>query len=77
VDLPLGADTAIGSGQRRSTTSSPTASRTSRCGTSLRNSGRATGCSTRGLLLDLLATGNRAGVDAAVEQWIELNAGML
>jgi AcrR family transcriptional regulator len=30
---------------------------------------------TRGLLLDLLATGNRAGVDAAVEHWIELNAG--
>jgi hypothetical protein len=30
---------------------------------------------TRGLLLDLLATGNRAGVDAAVEHWIKLNAG--
>jgi AcrR family transcriptional regulator len=28
---------------------------------------------TRGLLLDLLATGDRAGVDAAVEQWIALN----
>jgi AcrR family transcriptional regulator len=32
---------------------------------------------TRGLLLDLLATGNRAGVDAAVEHWIELNAGFM
>jgi AcrR family transcriptional regulator len=32
---------------------------------------------TRGLLLDLLATGNRAGVDAALEHWIELNAGLL
>lgn len=29
---------------------------------------------TRGLLLDLLTTGDRAGVDAAMEQWIELNA---
>ena len=29
---------------------------------------------TRGLLLDLLATGDRAGVDAAMEQWIALNA---
>lgn len=29
---------------------------------------------TRGLLLDLLATRDRAGVDAAMEQWIELNA---
>jgi len=29
---------------------------------------------TRGLLLDLLATGDREGVDAAVEAWIELNA---
>jgi hypothetical protein len=28
---------------------------------------------TRGLLLDLLATGDRAGVDAAVEAWIALN----
>jgi AcrR family transcriptional regulator len=28
---------------------------------------------TRGLLLDLLATGDRAGVDAAVEAWITLN----
>jgi AcrR family transcriptional regulator len=28
---------------------------------------------TRGLLLDLLATGDRAGVDAAVERWIALN----
>ncbi len=27
----------------------------------------------RGLLLDLLATGDRAGVDAAMEQWIALN----
>jgi AcrR family transcriptional regulator len=32
---------------------------------------------TRGLLLDLLATGNREGVDAALEHWIELNAGFL
>jgi AcrR family transcriptional regulator len=32
---------------------------------------------TRGLLLDLLATGDRAGVDAAVEHWIELNTGFL
>lgn len=32
---------------------------------------------TRGLLLDLLATGNRAGVDAAVEHWIELNTGFI
>ena len=32
---------------------------------------------TRGLLLDLLATGNRAGVDAALEHWIELNQGYL
>lgn len=32
---------------------------------------------TRGLLLDLLATGNRAGVDAAVEHWIELNTGFM
>ena len=32
----------------------------------------------RGLLLDLLATGDREGVDAAMEVWIELNiaAGM-
>ena len=29
---------------------------------------------TRGLLLDLLATKDRAGVDAAMEQWIALNA---
>jgi len=29
---------------------------------------------TRGLLLDLLATGDRAAVDAAMEQWIALNA---
>jgi AcrR family transcriptional regulator len=29
---------------------------------------------TRGLLLDLLATGDRAGVDAAMEHWIALNA---
>ncbi|WP_199223885.1 TetR/AcrR family transcriptional regulator [Paraconexibacter algicola] len=29
---------------------------------------------TRGLLLDLLATGDRAGVDAAMEDWIALNA---
>ncbi|MDO8211663.1 TetR/AcrR family transcriptional regulator [Conexibacter sp. CPCC 206217] len=29
---------------------------------------------TRGLLLDLLATGDRAGTDAAVEAWIALNA---
>ena len=29
---------------------------------------------TRGLLLDLLATGDRASVDAAMEQWIALNA---
>lgn len=28
---------------------------------------------TRGLLLDLLATGDRAAVDAAMEQWIALN----
>jgi AcrR family transcriptional regulator len=28
---------------------------------------------TRGLLLDLLATGDRAGTDAAVEAWIALN----
>ena len=28
----------------------------------------------RGLLLDLLATGDRAGVDAALEAWIALNA---
>jgi AcrR family transcriptional regulator len=32
---------------------------------------------TRGLLLDLLATGDRARVDAAVEHWIELNTGFL
>jgi len=32
---------------------------------------------TRGLLLDLLATGDRAGVDAAMELWIELNMGHL
>ncbi|UGS34008.1 TetR/AcrR family transcriptional regulator [Capillimicrobium parvum] len=32
---------------------------------------------TRGLLLDLLATGDRAGVDAAMEHWIELNLGHL
>jgi AcrR family transcriptional regulator len=32
---------------------------------------------TRGQLLDLLATGDRAGVDAAVEHWIELNTGFL
>jgi AcrR family transcriptional regulator len=31
---------------------------------------------TRGLLLDLLATGDRAGVDAAMEHWIALNAPM-
>ena len=29
---------------------------------------------TRGLLLDLLATGDRAGVDAAMEHWIAVNA---
>ena len=29
---------------------------------------------TRGLLLDLLATGDREAVDAAMEQWIALNA---
>ena len=29
---------------------------------------------TRGLLLDLLATGDRAGVDAAMEHWIAINA---
>ena len=29
---------------------------------------------TRGLLLDLLATGNRVGVDAAMEHWIAVNA---
>jgi AcrR family transcriptional regulator len=29
---------------------------------------------TRGLLLDLLATGDREGVDAAMEHWIALNA---
>jgi AcrR family transcriptional regulator len=29
---------------------------------------------TRGLLLDLLATGDRAGVDAAMEDWIALTA---
>ena len=29
---------------------------------------------TRGLLLDLLATEDRAGVDAAMEHWIALNA---
>ena len=32
---------------------------------------------TRGLLLDLLATGDREAVDAAMEHWIELNAPML
>lgn len=32
---------------------------------------------TRGLLLDLLATGDRAGVDAAVEHWIALNEALL
>jgi AcrR family transcriptional regulator len=32
---------------------------------------------TRGLLLDLLATGDRAGVDAAMEHWIALNVGHL
>jgi AcrR family transcriptional regulator len=32
---------------------------------------------TRGLLLDLLATGDRAGVDAALEHWIDLNVGFL
>jgi AcrR family transcriptional regulator len=32
---------------------------------------------TRGLLLDLLATEDRAGVDAAMEQWIALNVGHL
>jgi AcrR family transcriptional regulator len=32
---------------------------------------------TRGLLLDLLATGNREAVDAALEHWIELNVGYL
>jgi AcrR family transcriptional regulator len=29
---------------------------------------------TRGLLLDLLATGDRAGVDAAMERWVEMYA---
>lgn len=29
---------------------------------------------TRGLLLDLLATGDRSGVDEAMERWIRLNA---
>jgi AcrR family transcriptional regulator len=32
---------------------------------------------TRGMLLDLLATRNREGVDAAMEHWIELNTGFL
>jgi AcrR family transcriptional regulator len=32
---------------------------------------------TRGLLLDLLATEDRAGVDAAMEQWIALSAARL
>ena len=32
---------------------------------------------TRGLLLDLLATGDRARVDAALEHWIELNTSFL
>lgn len=32
---------------------------------------------TRGLLLDLVATEDRAGVDAALEHWIELNATFL
>jgi AcrR family transcriptional regulator len=32
---------------------------------------------TRGLLLDLLATGEREKVDAAVDHWIELNVGFL
>jgi hypothetical protein len=32
---------------------------------------------TRGMLLDLLATGDRAGVDAALEHWIALNEGFL
>jgi AcrR family transcriptional regulator len=32
---------------------------------------------TRGLLLDLLATHNRVGVEAALEHWIELNAAFL
>ena len=32
---------------------------------------------TRGLLLDLLATGDRDAVDAAMEQWISLNADRL
>jgi AcrR family transcriptional regulator len=32
---------------------------------------------TRGLLLDLLATEDRTGVDAAMEHWIRLNAGYL
>jgi AcrR family transcriptional regulator len=32
---------------------------------------------TRGLLLDLLATRDREGVDAALEHWIELNVGFL
>jgi AcrR family transcriptional regulator len=32
---------------------------------------------TRGLLLDLLATGDRAGVDEAMEHWISLNAATL
>jgi AcrR family transcriptional regulator len=32
---------------------------------------------TRGLLLDLLATGDREGVDAALEAWIALNAAAL
>ena len=31
---------------------------------------------TRGLLLDLLATGDRAGVDAAMEHWIAVNASL-
>lgn len=32
---------------------------------------------TRGLLLDLLTTEDRAGVDAAMEQWIAINASYL
>lgn len=31
---------------------------------------------TRGLLLDLLATGDRDGVDAAMERWIAMHAGL-
>ncbi len=45
--------------------------------TTARARGRLSIAVTRGLLLDLLATGDRQGTDAAMAQWIALNEAAL